>query len=414
MDESQSKIIDISQLRKGMFVQLDMGWMSHPFAAGSFKVATEEQIHTIRSLGVSELRYFPDRSDPGMELPLAAGAGMPFAKQTEATLAAQQRLQQLDLQRSSLQACEQQFTEAVRVYQSVADRSASQPATALADAAALAASCTQQLLSSGDSVVRLLPSVPGERQAIHSVNVMVLSMLLARALAMDAKGVQEIGVAALLHDLGKLALPQRVRSLDRHFAPEEILAYQSHVSYSIAAGERMGMSADALRGIAQHHEMVDGSGFPLGLSGQAISLQGKILALVNRYDNLCNPPFEGSVVLTPHEALSVIFAQMKSRFDSAVLGAFIRMMGVYPPGSVVQLVNDRFAMVVSVNPSRPLRPQIIVHDPRVPRDEALILDLETTPGLGIRCSIKSAQLPVAVKEYLQPPARVCCFFERTA
>jgi hypothetical protein len=88
------------------------------------------------------------------------------------------------------------------------------------------------------------------------------------------------------------------------------------------------------------------------------------------------------------------------------------MMGVYPPGSVVQLVNDRYAMVVSVNSSRPLRPRVIVHDARVPRDEALILDLETVPELGIRRSLRPAQLPREALEYLSPRKRICYFFER--
>jgi len=119
-----------------------------------------------------------------------------------------------------------------------------------------------------------------------------------------------------------------------------------------------------------------------------------------------------AIALTPHEALSVIFAQMKARFDATVLGAFIRMMGVYPPGSVVQLVNDRFALVVSVNSSRPLRPRILVHDPQVPRSEALVLDLEHTPDLGIKRSLKASQLPKAALDYLSPRQRICYFFER--
>jgi hypothetical protein len=103
---------------------------------------------------------------------------------------------------------------------------------------------------------------------------------------------------------------------------------------------------------------------------------------------------------------------MKARFDAVVLGAFIRMMGVYPPGSVVQLVNDRFAIVVSVNSARPLRPRVIVHDASVPKDEALILDLEHHPQLGIRRSLKPTQLPKSALDYLSPRQRVCYFFER--
>lgn len=88
------------------------------------------------------------------------------------------------------------------------------------------------------------------------------------------------------------------------------------------------------------------------------------------------------------------------------------MMGVYPPGSVVQLVNDRFALVVSVNSSRPLRPRVLVHDPVVPRSEALILDLEQVPELGIKRSLKASQLPKAALDYLSPRQRICYFFER--
>ena len=116
--------------------------------------------------------------------------------------------------------------------------------------------------------------------------------------------------------------------------------------------------------------------------------------------------------LTPHETLSIIFAQHKARFDSVVLGAFIRMMGVYPPGSIVQLVNDRYAIVASVNSSRPLRPRVIVHDSRIPKDEAPILDLESVPELGIRRSLKPSQLPRDALDYLSPRKRICYFFER--
>lgn len=156
---------------------------------------------------------------------------------------------------------------------------------------------------------------------------------------------------------------------------------------------------------------MDASGFPRQLAGAAISLPGKILALVNRYDNMCNPARPATAV-TPHEALSLIFSQMKQRYDGVVLAAFIRMMGVYPPGSVVQLSDAHYALVVSVNSARPLKPRVLVHDPAVPSTEALILDLERADAPGIRRSLKPASLPRAVFDYLSPRARICYFFER--
>ena len=137
----------------------------------------------------------------------------------------------------------------------------------------------------------------------------------------------------------------------------------------------------------------------------------RILALVNRYDNLCNP-IRPSTAMTPHESLAMIFAQLKTRFDAATLSAFIRMMGVYPPGSIVQLVDDRFAIVVSVNSARPLKPRVMVHDVGVSRHEALILDLEHAPQVGIRRSLKPAALPASSMDFLAPRQRVGYFFEQ--
>jgi hypothetical protein len=90
------------------------------------------------------------------------------------------------------------------------------------------------------------------------------------------------------------------------------------------------------------------------------------------------------------------------------------MMGVYPAGSTVQLTDDRYAMVVGVNSTRPLKPRVLVHEPKVPRDEALIVDLESTQGIGIRRSIRPAQLPVPSLEYLAPRPRIAYFFEPLA
>jgi HD-GYP domain-containing protein (c-di-GMP phosphodiesterase class II) len=221
----------------------------------------------------------------------------------------------------------------------------------------------------------------------------------------------DLGMAAFLHDIGKLQLPDRVRWLEENFSSAEYKLYQEHVGQGILLGKRMELSSGALQAIAQHHELVDGSGFPARLNGDSLSMPAKILALVNRYENLCNPS-RPATAITPHEALSFIFAQLKTRFDGVALSAFIRMMGVYPPGSVVQLVDERFAIVVSVNSSRPLRPRVVVHDPSVSRHEALILDLEHAPNIGIRRSLKPASLPRAAMDYLSPRQRICYFYER--
>jgi hypothetical protein len=91
---------------------------------------------------------------------------------------------------------------------------------------------------------------------------------------------------------------------------------------------------------------------------------------------------------------------------------FIRMMGVYPPGSVVELSDGRLALVVSVNSTRPLKPSVVVFDLSVPRAEALVEDLDKNSDLGIRRSLKPLQLPKSALDYLSPRQRMCYFFER--
>lgn len=427
MEESPPQFIDVGQLRKGMFVQLDLGWMDHPFPKGSFKISSNEQIQTIRTLGLTRVRFYPEKSDLGAEpaaagampgLPGAAGdAGAPAASGAPVLSAeAQQRrrrMEQFLAQQRSLMACERRFGEATRQYRKVLDHALGSPQEARTQTLTLVNGCVSELIADGESAIRLLSEGMGDRNALHPVNVMVVSLLLGKALGLSAEELTDLGQAALLHDIGKLELPDRVRSPDEHFNAAETKMYQEHVAQGVSIGKRMGLSSSVLMAIAQHHEMVDGSGFPQRLREDRLGMGGKILALINRYDNLCNPP-KAALALTPHEALSAIFAQMKTRFDSVALGAFIRMMGVYPPGSVVQLVNDRYAIVVSVNSSRPLRPRVIVHDPSVPKDEALILDLEHAPELGIRRSLKPTQLPKAAVDYLAPRQRVCYFFERAS
>jgi HD-GYP domain-containing protein (c-di-GMP phosphodiesterase class II) len=220
----------------------------------------------------------------------------------------------------------------------------------------------------------------------------------------------DLGTGALLHDMGKLEMPLRVRHPDDTFTPVERREYEEHVGHGLALARRMGLSPGATLIVAQHHEHADGTGFPLRLNTDRMTPASRIVGLVNCYDNLCNPYFLARG-LTPHEALSQLFAQGKSKYDTSILGGFIRMMGVYPPGSAVQLTDDRHALVVSVNSTRPLKPCVIVHDPAVPRDEALIVDLEQVTDLGIRRSLRPTQLPPAALEYLAPRQRVAYFFE---
>jgi HD-GYP domain-containing protein (c-di-GMP phosphodiesterase class II) len=235
-------------------------------------------------------------------------------------------------------------------------------------------------------------------------------MLMGKVCGLAETDLQDLGVGALTHDAGKVELPLRLHQPDPRFTSAEMSLYRDHVAHGVALGRRMGLTPGALLVIAQHHEHCDGTGFPQGLDINRMSVAARMVALVNRYDNLVHPA-RGVQALTPHEALSLLFAQGQGRYDPAILSTFVRMMGVYPPGSVVQLTDDRYAIVESVNAGRPLKPKVMVHDPRVPREQALLLDLAAEQHLGIRRAMPVAELPRAAAEYLGPRQRMTWYFE---
>ena len=421
------EMIDVDALRIGMFVHLDVGWMSHPFPLSSFRIASADQVATIRSLGLQRVRWSPQQSDlPGMAevrvREFAASAAAPLldllpgqtfaptlAADPEAVARAEHR-RQLAEQRAALAVCERQFAEATHECKQITEMVVLKPQQARANAEALAGALAAKMLGARELCIRLLSDASGDKASTHSLNVAIISMLMARTFGLAESELADLGVGAILHDIGKLDVPDRLRHREDHFTPAEQRAYEEHVAHGVAIARRMGLAPGATLVIAQHHEHADGSGFPLHLTSDRMTAAARIVALVNRYDNLCNPNLTAKA-LTPHESLSLLFAQGKTKFDTAILGAFIKMMGVYPPGSAVQLTDDRYAVVVGVNSTRPLKPRVMVHEARVPRDEALVLDLESVPGLGIRRSLRPQQLPPESLDYQAPRPRVAYFFE---
>lgn len=465
-DTDADELIDVQALRIGMFVRLDGGWMSHPFPLSNFRIASAEQLATIRSLGLNKVRWDRYLSDAASTATPASAALMPkttpalapldssvdapvppkvtpmppgTAKarhNTTAEFAAALGLtaqasvddalgldpqakpptehelhtRRLARQRASLAQCERQFNEAASAFKQATGLVASEPEQAKAQIEQLSNNLLDKMLVEQDLCIRLLRDTAGGQASTHTLNVSIIALLLGRNFGLSQSELQELGVGAMLHDIGKIDIPERLRHLDERFSPDEVKAYREHVVLGLARGQKMRLSAGVMQVIAQHHEMADGSGFPLGLGSERMGDAARIVAMVNAYDTLCNPPMATRGV-TPHEALAQMFTQGKKRFDTALLGAFIKMMGVYPAGSTVQLTDERFAVVVSVNSARPLKPRVMVHDAKVPRDEALVIDIGEQPGLGIRRSIKPDQLPTPALHYLAPRQRVVYYFE---
>lgn len=414
MTDHQCQFVPVSQLEIGMYVYLDLGWTQHPFSLNSFKIRSRAQIEQILSLGVDKIRYSPQKSDPISAPPKTAVTPVDSeeaSKSPQLVDMKQRRRDILEAQQANLDICEQQFNRVSARYKKILKKASANPDASRSEAESTVNAILNKMTTCEEVAIRLLSEKASGDLSVHPINTTIISLLLGKACGMDDAQLRFLGLGALLHDIGKMELPERLRWSEDTLAATERKLFRRHVAYSIELAKKMQLPNEALRVLGQHHEHIDGSGYPLGLQADKLSLGGKILAVVNRYDNLCNPSHPGRA-LTPHDALALMFAKHRAQFDPATMAHFIRMMGVYPPGSVVQLNDQRYALVTSVNSMRPLKPQIVIYNPKTPPKEALIIDLESEPELGIQTSLKPQHLPRHVYDYLSPRKRICYFFER--
>jgi putative nucleotidyltransferase with HDIG domain len=339
-----NEVIDVQALRVGMFVHLDVGWMSHPFPLSSFRITTPAQVATIRSLGLKRVRWSPEQSEdeaveagePPLPTPPAAndanletpdgatsdgaspddGATPEEAPEQESWNAppgtfdaaavsaearsAADRKRRLDAQREAQKVCERQYNEASRSCRQTIELVPSRPRDAAAQAQTLTKAIVDKMLGEQDLCIRMLTEGSGDKASGHAMNVGLVSLLMGRCFGFGPDDLLDLGVGALLHDIGKLDLPQRMRCREDNFSPSEIRVYEEHVELGVKQAARMGLSAGATAVIAQHHEHIDGSGFPNQLNSDRMTMAARIVALVNRYDNLCNPRLLAKA-LTPHE-----------------------------------------------------------------------------------------------------------------
>ena len=411
---------DPRQLCIGLHVHLDLQWTEHPFSFSSFKIKTQEQIATLQSLGLARVRISPGRSD-AKPLPLpagpppapdagAAGAAEPTPEMAKAAQTKREQVQRLAAQQARVAACERELLASARVLKSINQNLFASPDQVRRESVALIDSIADSMLVASDVAIQLMSDKIGTEDSYHhALNVALLSMMLAKELALPPESIRVLGLGALFHDIGKLDMPDRVVKKVEPHSKAELALLQLHCERGGEAVKALKLPAEALAVLAQHHEMVDASGYPKRLTGAQMTPLAKIVAIVNRYDNLCNPN-NPAHALTPHEALSIMFSRQRQQFDAAALTTFVRCMGIYPPGTIVELNNGVVGMVTAVNSTRPLKPTVLVYDPAVPCDEAVLVDMEQEPELAVTKALRPQQLPAEAHAYLNPRKRVSYYF----
>jgi len=223
---------------------------------------------------------------------------------------------------------------------------------------------------------------------------------------------RQLCMGALLHDVGKIEVPSNIRMKKSKLSNAEALIMQRHamLGRELAQSIRY-VPQPALEIIEFHHEFLDGSGFPKHFEGEKLSKLVRIVSIANTYDNLCNPP-DILNSITPKTVLALMFTKYKGKFDRAIVERFIRTMGVYPPGTVVRLTNGSIALVVTVDPKDLLRPEILLYNPDVPKEQALVLNLKEHADISIEAVLPPSEYPSRIYQYLNIDERIGFFFEK--
>ena len=407
------------QVKLGYAIKLPSGWMKHPFLSSNMLVETEQQLHIINNLQLEYVYFYPEKSKQIEEniTERSDDENIEFnSKMSEAQAAMlnekMRRIEQAKAHRRDIQKTEKAFNHSLNQVRDLMKQVSSRPLNALTEASELISQLVETIVDAESLVLHLISSGNKDQETLyyHVLNVSIVSMMLGRNLGFSAADIKTIGIGALFHDIGKLKIPSQIlRKTTPLTGPEQNLL-KMHTKYGTdLVGLADTFPLEAWPIIEQHHEYLDGTGYPKGLKKDQINKMAHLVAVVNEFDNLCHPA-DPSKARSPHHALAYLYRTMKNKLDDTTMRVMIKMMGVYPPGTVVMLSDQRIAMVMSVNSDSLLQPNVMIYEPEVPRLEAPVISLDSDE-LTISKVLTIASLPERVREYLNPRAQVSYYVQ---
>jgi putative nucleotidyltransferase with HDIG domain len=416
--------ITVDRLQPGLHIRLPVKWNEHPFLLNSFKIKSQEQIDVIKHLGIQHVYLNPNQSDTK---PLPPPPPVSEEKSSEGDASAvdsemsreaeklweekQKRIEKLNAYRRRVIRCEKEFERSLAQMRGIMNKIRSRPQDAVEEASQLVDDVVDNIVSENSVTLHLMNSKSEfEDIYFHSLNVSVIAMMIGKAKGFEPDRIKQLAFSALFHDIGKIKVPTAIVRKRTPLTEPEKNYLKQHTRYGVdIANGIKDFPEYAKLVIAQHHEMLDGSGYPNSLKGDQIDELAQIVSVANAFDGMCHAsvPSEQKI---PHAALSHLYKNCKHLYNVENLSILVKFMGVYPPGSVVQLSNNMVGLVVSINAKDLLCPNILVYDPSVPRTQAPIIDLADR-DLSIVNVILPTKLPDKIREYLNPRSRVSYFFD---
>jgi putative nucleotidyltransferase with HDIG domain len=225
-----------------------------------------------------------------------------------------------------------------------------------------------------------------EYTALHSLRVCVLALAFGRHLDLTPEELNVLGIGALLHDIGKMKVPNEILNKPEKLTDKEFELMKSHVPCGVAILENTHGIPDTAIDVARfHHERYAGSGYAMGMKGEDIGLFGSIGAIVDCYDAITSDRSYHTAI-SAHEALNKMYSWRGKDFQPVMIEQFIQCMGIYPIGSVVELNNGSVGVVISINRKRRLKPKValVLKPDKTPLPAAKVIDLMTHPDIRNR------------------------------
>ena len=345
------KLVPLDELRVGMYVHdLNCGWLDHPFTRNRFLINDAETLARIRRMPLSAVWIDADKSSVQ---PAAATeettpedepvCATPVSYVTEREYARRIRDQASRAVEEAMNRCSLGHNLDLTTIAHIVD-----------DMLDLLERHQQALLG----MCRLRSK---DRYTFdHSVNVAILAATIGKDMGLARGDLHELALGGLLHDVGKSCTPLRILNKPSKLSEREFAIMKRHVEHGEHIASRIPQLSAAARAIiVEHHERLDGSGYPLGLKDNEIGLFGRIVAVCDVYDAMTADRCYRSG-MEPTEVLRLLLQWSKGAFDTRAVHHLVRSVGVYPVGTLVRMASDRLAMVIQPGTKGLLHPVVRV------------------------------------------------------
>ncbi len=360
MGETQSimslkrKKISTAQLEVGMFVnKLCAPWWQHPFWRSKFIITSSTQIDKILASGIEQviidMHKGADISHPSTTKPLEQSETSKTSDAPTEVPMEQELDRAIAVYDQSKQAIRSMFDD-IRMGKSVTIETATSMVSAISESVM---SNSSALIS----IVRL--KTADEYTYMHSVAVCALMIALAKACGYDQKACKEVGLAGLLHDIGKVTIPNAIINKAGALTEEEFRIMRTHPQRGYDILKTQYQVSEAILDVClHHHERIDGQGYPNKLVGDQISQLTKMASICDVYDAVTSTrPYKAG--WNPSKALKEM-AKWDGHFDNKLFQTFVKMIGIYPVGSFVRLQSDKMGVVIEQHKDSLLTPRVKV------------------------------------------------------